>query len=1630
MNWDREELETYLLPLLREHLGAAAMRVLEALFFELHGQKMESLASVRHDRVLDRLQRTETKPLSNLNFRQRIHAINRAEKEAGLGQAGKPIFTIHIKKPNLNVEWNLEAFTQLQKYYRNKIAAPTITRSNEIGTEISKPDDYETPTVMLREHQIFVSHALPENEDIRRVFAVFCTDLREKLEFLPEPWYGRLKLKPWIDRERMTGYKEIENQYREGCQESTLALFVMNNKWYSSPHCQAESDYFCDEKGRALLGKAYLLVQLNDPPQLKRPRFSGLPFFPFFWNDRCRNLLELKTDLAKWDAFLNHIRDNICTAIEEIEGHSRQNLFQEMGDGLEDEVVLGKKYIPLSVTQNGARKEILPLLEAWATKDEFSNRIMALLGDFGAGKTVTMQLLNQRLQESWNQDPNSPRPVYLNFRLLIDYIRDAKERVSLAHLILATIRRKSDESKDELEYLNELLKDAPYVILLDGLDEIGNSLGVNRAEQLFSGLLDIVPQEVWDADVNAGKAVWESSGTRILITCRTHFFRDQFEEYAALNGQHRHERAGTARAKDLFKSYYLAPFTTSQIKSFLVKQLGDRKGEEAFELISNIHDLRGLAGKPLMARFIARLIDELQEYRGKGQTINTARIYDLLFRQTLARDAGKGSLTMPHDSRRVLEGLAYDLWQQQSRDIEVDELDSWMDDYAKQDAGLGHLMGSGIGSRERILTELHNASLLVRPGENRFQFAHTSFFEYFLARALFTRLANGDFAKITHFPPISRETGDFVHEIAAIVGDKERGRCEAGLGASLSPNSDQPKRQFLAGLLLNVNPDVRVLPVPLGADFSDLALTELQIAGDARQRLQLAGVNFTGANLYGCRFTRVNFEGVQFQATHLGQVWFDDCNFVECNGEPKYSASARLHRCHLDASTEGQAVFKGSMRITSNTTSSLPSSIRNPKLALSMAHIKRTETSVFSPDGRHILIVASNWTAHIWDSKPAAIVATLKGHTDYVLSAVFSPDGRHILTTSIDNTARIWDAKCATLIATCKGHIDWVISAAFSLDGRRILTASKDNTARIWDTKSATLIATLKGHIDWVNSAVFSPDGSRILTASYDRTACIWDAKSATPIATLKGHTDYVNSAVFSPDGGHILTASQDNTACIWDSKSATLIATLKGHTDYVNSAVFSPDGSRILTASKDNTARIWDPKSATLIATLKGHDSDITDAMFSPDGSCILTASKDNTARIWDSKSAALVATLKGHTDDVLSAAFSPDGRRILTASKDNTVRIWDAKSATPIAIRRRHAGDISNAAFSPDGRRILTASLSGNTHIWDSKSATLTATLEGHADLVRSAVFSPDGSHILTASYDNTTRIWDAKSATLIATLKGHVDWVNSAVFSPDGGRILTASRDSTADIWDAKSITLIAMLAGHRGPVNSAVFSPNGSRILTASDDNTARIWDAKSATLIAILHGHTGHVNSAVFSPDGSRILTVSDDVTARIWDSKSATLIATLKGHAYQVCSVVFSPDGSRILTASGDNITLWDSKTTTKIATIKEHHWITSAVFSPDGSRILTTSRDGTACIWDTKSSELLYTYWHSGNYWVVLDGDDKIIRMNHLAWPFVHAQGVTENGEVCVYSPSQHPDWERVVVEDSIATNSQRFRQ
>ena len=1111
------------------------------------------------------------------------------------------------------------------------------------------------------------------------------------------------------------------------------------------------------------------------------------------------------------------------------------------------------------VTENSI--PALPYLEGWAKNAEAKHRVLAILGGFGMGKTVIVQ----RLADKLFRDGNKPAPIYLDFRRLIPTSNPGQPiRSELSDIILQTIGRDAAK-RINAEKLIAMIRTQPCVVILDGLDEIGNRIGRDHAAVLYRQLLELIPRAAWQADSrNKGTPDWEACPTRLIVTCRTHFFRSLSEEQSTFALSDR----GDQRLRASIHTLHMAPLAMEAIQQLFIQSLGEEEGRRTLETIQTIHDLPGLARRPIMARYISEIAGRLLLRHQGGDVINIATIYEELFNRALERDSEKRQALTSSDRVDILKALALHLHEQGAQQMDIASLESWFDRFAAHHPGIGLILQSGgIGTRGLLQTELRNASFLVRVRDDRFVFAHTSFFEYFLGLALRDAVLAGNVSALAN-RPLSRETIGFC--LAAIKQKNQEEEFNRALTGRITSNDPRADRALIWRLMQVESGEV--LAPPFGANLSRLDLRDLRL----KPGTVWYGVNFAQAVLTGLKARDITFRNVAFENASIGDAQFEDCQFIDCSGRTHGGTSARLWQGHCDSA---------SASIFADTLFRWPCEGGAPSLPIQInSGCSHFITSVaFAPDGATLLTGGDDGTARLWDIETGAEIRCFEGHKSKVRSVTFAPDGATLLTVSDDGTVRLWDAASggAASVAELRHfqeYIDRIRSVAFAPDGATLLTGSDDGTARLWNAASGAEIHCFEGHkagiLSRVQSVAFAPDGTTLLIGSDDGTARLWDTETGVEIRRFEGHGDWGVSVTFAPDGATLLTGS-GGAARLWNTETGAEIRRFEARNDLVQSVAFAPDGATLLIGGY-RTTRLWDTETGIEIRRFEGYKSEVQSVAFALNGAALLTGSNDGTTRLWDAATGAELRRFEGHEDGgVQSVAFAPDGVTLLTGGNDRTARLWDIETGAEIRRFEGHNNWVKSVAFAPDGATLITGSDDGTARLWDTATGAEIRRFEGHKSRsfcqVQNVAFAPNGATLITGGKDGTARLWDTATGVEIRRFEGHEDEVLGVTFAPDGATLITGGRDGTACLWNTETGAEIRRFEGHQGGVVSVTFAPDGATLITGSGDGTARLWDTQTGVEIRRFEGHGDWVQSVAFAPNGATLLTGSHDGTARLWN---------------------------------------------------------------------------------------------------------------------------------------------------------------
>jgi len=664
-----------------------------------------------------------------------------------------------------------------------------------------------------------------------------------------------------------------------------------------------------------------------------------------------------------------------------------------------------------------------------------------------------------------------------------------------------------------------------------------------------------------------------------------------------------------------------------------------------------------------------------------------------------------------------------------------------------------------------------------------------------------------------------------------------------------------------------------------------------------------------------------------------GQVQRHLCDYVlrlqnMGDRKPSYAAGNIINLlCQLDATLEGCDFSNLDIR------EAYLQEVRLHNVNLAHANI---EDSVFtqtfgpisclalSPNGELVAGSESNGNIHVWRLADFQVVATLRGHINWIFALAFSPDGRTLASGGEDKVVRLWDLETGKCIGELKEHSNSVWAVAFSPNGKVLATGSEDHTVKVWNVGSGTCVVSMANHRQKVFCLEFSPDGQKLASASADHTVKVWDIFDWRNPQTLTGHHDTVRGVSFSPDNRVIASCSWDQTIKLWNAETGECFHTLRGHTDSIHSVAFHPGGQMLASSGESGAIRIWNVREGKCLTTLQWHVGEVWKVAFSRDGQVLVSGGYDGTMRIWDTRDWVCRNTLHGYIDWVQALAFHPVGNTIVGSNGDLTIRVWDVDSGECRETLEAHTGWTFSVAFSPDGSIMATGSDDRSIKFWDTETWRVIRTLDGHSTWVQAVAFSGDGTTLASGSDDHTIKLWNVGTGEDLGTLDGHTEGVWSLAFAREGRLLASGSEDHTIKIWDVDEGTCTQTLVGHEDRVHGVAFHPEVNRLVSCSDDKTVRVWDLSSGECTQILNGHESWVISVVYDASGRYIWSGGKDATLRVWDGATGECVRTLSGHNGGIWSVAHNEERHLIATASEDGaIRVWDAQSPSCVQTLR-----------------------------------------------------------------------------------------------------------
>lgn len=1207
-----------------------------------------------------------------------------------------------------------------------------------------------------------------------------------------------------------------------------------------------------------------------------------------------RNLVQLLT----WDQLLRSLvdfRPSLDALVRQYQGTALERLHVENDVVLQAEIDAGRP----------ARTPLGAAVRAWI--DTPGANALVLLGDFGVGKTSFCRRLAAELAADHRKAPDATRvPV------LVDLREAATATAKLENILVDHFQRHASTTvlPSALLHLN---REGHLVLVFDGFDEIIGYVDPARH-------LDHLRELLRAAE---GRA-------KVIITCRTHYFRDRPDEVRRLVGSS--EMLSRPNATRLYEELasrpgagigYVLEFTDAQVDAYLQRAFPPPDDWRRFRSrIDATFNLQQLSQTPFLLDLIVKSLPELT---AGGRKVDVADLYETYCQRWFDRDTHKVRFTGPSRAQLV-EHLARLVWDAPDQQVHYDLL---------FERATAFFEGKAPTYREKeaIDYEVRTASFLKRNAEGYYSFVHRSFLEFFVARGLRTALKTGDVDALA-MRRLTREVAFFLFQwpeaervptlAANVLGGPYRARASenalhllhlhvlASFGPLLGPDRptaavDQIRRRFR---------DVRGEEIHLdGADLGGADLRGADLDGAWLPGADLATADLTGTSLDGAHLMRARMSFARLRDAFCDRADFADAVLDHADASGARFAGARFAGADLafarfvDADlsmirSDGAASAVGAACLRA----------RLPEAGGAFAH-----PSVGAPSPRRLDVIlphcgaAASRTSLAWstDGRVLAIASDLRGLTLHdpatgaVLSAVtkagviavtFSRDGRVLAAGCEDGTVRLFDAASGKeLRAIAAGPA--IYSIAFSPDSRLVASGGGDGKVRLFDATSGRELRSLAaGPRTW--SVVFSPDGRLLAAGGGDEKVRVFDASLGQELRSLTvGPTTY--AVAFSPDGRVLATGGGDGKVRLFEPGSGEQLGALNVDT-WIWSVAFSPEGGSLAAGGGDGKVHLHDMTAGKEPRTLAAGPA-ATAVAFSPNGSFLAVGGGEDRVRLFDVASGKHLRSLPAGCS-AYSVAFSPDSRLLATGNRDEVVRLFDAASGRK--LRALVAGPWTySVAFSSDGRLLATGGRDDKVRMFEAASGEEVRVLAA-ARWTYAIAFSRDGRLFAAAGRDETIHLVDAASGEVLRELAvGHE--THSIAFSPDGRLLAAGGRDERIRLFEAESGEEVRALAGG-SETHAVAFSPDGRHLAAGGEGSDVRLFDTASGKQLRALAASPGTL-SVAFSPGGRRLAAVGRDKRLRIFDPASGKELRVLASGP-RTYSVAFSHDGLLAATGRADGV--------------------------------------------------------------------------------------------------------------------------
>jgi hypothetical protein len=362
---------------------------------------------------------------------------------------------------------------------------------------------------------------------------------------------------------------------------------------------------------------------------------------------------------------------------------------------------------PSGESEAGAVPDVVAHVKSVLARDP--SAMVLLLGEYGSGKTFfTRRLAYELARDTLLGVPDPIVPFYLSLSFAA-----AAKKTSVVRALSLFVGRYDVRLSEAT--LRELFRGIGRVVLiLDGLDELGARIKRDETPRLVAALSEL-------------RAI---PGLRVVLTCRSTFFRDSVDEDQI----------------QATEKLTLKPFDDRQIAEYLAGAPENaRRGVTA--VFERVPRLRELCRTPIHLFLCEQYVGERALDAPSGASAASAPdgpapaapdfrlidLYDAFVRKSLVLHAGSNPGWSPAARREFVRRLLYVMFDEGAFEMTMADLERL----------LAHEMPEATGAElAQMSAQIANFGFFTRAGKT-FRPMHLSFLEYFVAETLVADLYAG-----------------------------------------------------------------------------------------------------------------------------------------------------------------------------------------------------------------------------------------------------------------------------------------------------------------------------------------------------------------------------------------------------------------------------------------------------------------------------------------------------------------------------------------------------------------------------------------------------------------------------------------------------------------------------------------------------------------------------------------------------------------------------------------------------------------------------------------------------------------------------------------------------------------------